>query len=217
MPLPMQAKLLRALEEGTLRPVGSDKEVDFDVRLLTATNRDLETAVEEQRFREDLFFRIAVIPIVVPPLRARGTDVLLLAQHYVRLLAERSGKQVVGITENAAERLLAYSWPGNVRELRNVIERAVALTRYEKIAVEDLPEKIRDYRSSQVFVGGDDPNELVPLDELERRYILHVLHTVGDNKTLAARVLVWTARPCTASSSSPESWRRVREPSPFMS
>ena len=189
MPVSMQAKLLRSLEESRVKPVGSDREVSFDVRLLSATNRDLEAAVEERRFREDLFFRINVIPIDVPPLRARGTDVLLLAQHFVGVFVERSGKNVAGISENAAERLLAYSWPGNVRELRNVIERAVALTRYEKIAVEDLPQKIRDYRSSQVFIGGDDPTELVSLDDLERRYILHVLQTVGDNKSVASRIL----------------------------
>jgi two-component system response regulator HydG len=189
MPLLMQPKLLRALEESRLRPVGSDREVAFDVRLLSATNRDLEAAVEEKRFREDLFFRINVIAIEVPPLRARGTDVLLLAQHFVTTLAQRSGKNVVGISENTAERLLDYSWPGNVRELRNVMERAVALTRYDKIAVEDLPQKIRDYRRSQVYVGGDDPTELVSLEDLERRYILHVLQTVGDNKSVASRVL----------------------------
>jgi two-component system response regulator HydG len=189
MPLPMQAKLLRALEDSQVRPVGSDREIPFDVRLLSATNRDLEVAMEERRFREDLYFRINVIPIEVPPLRARGTDVLILAQHLVGTLAERSGKSVTGISENAAERLLNYSWPGNVRELRNVVERAVALTRYDKIAVEDLPPKIRDYRSSQVFVGGDDPTELMSLEDLERRYIRHVLQTVGDNKSVAARIL----------------------------
>jgi two-component system response regulator HydG len=189
MPLGMQAKLLRALEENTLRPVGGDKEVPFDVRLLTATNRDLEVAVEEGRFREDLFFRIDVVQIDLPPLRARGTDVLLLAQHFVEVFAQRSGKQVTGIAENAAERLLAYSWQGNVRELRNVMERAVALTCYEKIAVEDLPAKVREYHSDQVFIGGDDPTELAPLDEIEQRYILHVLKTVGGNKAMAARIL----------------------------
>ena len=189
MPPGMQAKLLRALEENTLRPVGGDKEVPFNVRLLTATNCDLEAAVEENRFREDLYFRINVVQIDLPPLRARGTDVLLLAQHFVEIFAERARKQVTGIAENAAERLLAYRWQGNVRELRNVIERAVALTCYEKIAVEDLPAKVRDYRSDQVFIGGDDPTELAPLDEIEQRYILHVLKTVGDNKAMAARVL----------------------------
>ncbi|MCY2988895.1 MAG: sigma-54 dependent transcriptional regulator [Planctomycetota bacterium] len=189
LPLTMQAKLLRALEARQVRPVGGDHERPFNVRLLSATNRDLEAAVEEQRFREDLYFRIQVIQVDVPPLRARGTDVLLLAQHFVRQFAERSGKQVVGSSDRAAERLLAYAWPGNVRELRNVIERAVALTHYDQIVVEDLPEKIRDYRSSQVLIGSDNPTELVPLEEVERRYILHVLKAVGGSKTTAARIL----------------------------
>ena len=185
----MQPKLLRALEDGSVRPVGADQEIPFDVRILTATNRDLESAVEEGRFREDLYFRINVIQIQLPPLRARGTDSLILAQHFVRGLAQRSQKAITGISENAAEKLLNYSWPGNVRELRNVIERAIALTRYEKLAVEDLPEKIRDYRSSQVFIGGSDPSELISMEEVERRYILHVLKSVGGNKTMAARIL----------------------------
>ncbi|MCA9146779.1 MAG: sigma-54-dependent Fis family transcriptional regulator [Planctomycetales bacterium] len=189
MPQPMQAKLLRALEESKLRPVGGDKEVSFNVRVLSATNRDLESAIEEGRFREDLYFRLNVIQLELPPLRARGTDVLLIARHYVRILAERAGKPITGISENAAEKLLSYSWPGNVRELRNVIERAVALTRYEQLAVEDLPEKIRNYRSDQVVIAGHDPAELLPMEEVERRYIQHVLKTVGGNKTTAARIL----------------------------
>jgi two-component system response regulator HydG len=189
MPPTMQAKLLRALEEGRVRPVGGAEEVAFDVRLLAATNRDLESAIEEDKFREDLFFRVNVIQVEVPPLRNRGTDVLLLAQHYLELFADKSKKQVVGISEATAERLLAYRWPGNVRELRNVVERGVALTRFDKLAVEDLPEKIRDYRGGQVLLGDSDPNELVALDEVERRYILHVLEAVEGNKTVAARTL----------------------------
>ena len=189
MPLSMQPKLLRALEENKIRPVGSEKEVPFDVRILAASNRDLETAVEERRFREDLFFRINVIQVELPPLRARGADALLLAQHFIEMCAARAKKQVVGMSETVAEKLLAYSWPGNVRELRNVIERAVALTRFDKLTVEDLPEKIRDYRSSQVVLGGNDPGELLPLEEVEHRYILHVLDAVGGNRTLAARTL----------------------------
>ena len=189
MPLAMQPKLLRALEESKVRPVGSDQEVPFDVRIVTATNRDLETAIEESRFREDLFFRINVIQLDMPPLRSRGTDVLLLAQHYLEAFAERAGKEVEGLSDAVAERLLNYSWPGNVRELRNVVERAVALTRYSKLAVEDLPEKVREYRSSQVFIGGEDPSELVPIEEVERRYIEHVLQAVDGNKTMAARIL----------------------------
>jgi DNA-binding NtrC family response regulator len=189
MPLPMQPKLLRALEENRVRPVGSEREVSFDARLLATTNRDLETAVEEGRFRQDLFFRINVIQLELPPLRSRGTDALLLSQHFIEAFAKRTGKNVVGMSESVAEKLLAYSWPGNVRELRNVIERAVALTRHDRLTVEDLPEKIRDYRSSQVFIGGHDPSDLVPLEEVERRYILHVLDSANGNRTLAARTL----------------------------
>jgi two-component system response regulator HydG len=189
MPLSMQPKLLRALEENKVRPVGSEKEVAFDVRILATTNRDMETAVEERRFRKDLFFRINVIQVELSPLRARGADALLLAQHFLAICAARAKKKVLGMSDTVAEKLLAYSWPGNVRELRNVIERAVALTRFDKLTVEDLPEKIRDYRSSQVVLGGNDPGELVPLEEVEHRYILHVLDAVGGNRTLAARTL----------------------------
>ena len=188
-PLSLQPKLLRALEERRLRPVGADQEVSFDVRVLAATNRDLEAAVEEERFREDLFFRLNVVQIELPPLRSRGTDVLLLGQHFLTQFAVRSGKHVTGMSHAVADKLLGYTWPGNVRELRNAIEHAVALTCYEELTVEDLPEKIRAYHSSHVFVGGDDPAELIPMEEMERRYILHVMQTVGGNKTLAARVL----------------------------
>jgi len=189
MPLGMQSKLLRALEEGMVRPVGSEKEVAFDARVLAATNRDLETAVEEGRFRKDLYFRIDVIQISLPPLRARGADALLLAQHFIGVCAARAKKQVQGLSEGMGEKLLAYAWPGNVRELRNVIERAVALTRFDKLTLDDLPEKIRDYHSSRVVIDGGDPAELVPLEEVERRYILHVLNSMQGNRTLAARSL----------------------------
>jgi DNA-binding NtrC family response regulator len=188
-PLGLQPKLLRALEERRLRPVGADQEMPFDVRVLAATNRDLEAAVEEERFREDLFFRINVVQIELPPLRSRGTDSLLLGQHFLAQFAGQSGKRVTGISHAVADKLLNYSWPGNVRELRNAIEHAVALTHYEEITVEDLPEKIRAYRGSQVLIGGNDPAELVPMEEVERRYILHVVQAVGGNKTLAARTL----------------------------
>lgn len=189
LPLSVQPKLLRALEENYMRPVGSDEEIPFDVRIITATNRDLETAIEEGRFREDLYFRINVIQCDLPPLRSRGTDTLLLAQKFLETFATRSEKKVTDISKGVAEKLLAYTWPGNVRELRNVIERAVALTRYDRLGVEDLPEKIRNFQGSQVFIGGDDPTEMVALEEIERRYIQHVLGAVGSNKTMAARIL----------------------------
>ena len=189
LPLALQPKLLRALQERTVRPIGGNDEVPFDVRVVAATNRDLESAVEEKRFREDLYFRINVIHVEMPPLRARGGDVLLLAQHFLVHYAAKARKAVTGLSSEAAERLLAYAWPGNVRELQNCVERAVALTRYEEITVDDLPEKVRAYRSSHVLIAADDPSELVPLEEVERRYILRVLEAVGGNKTLAARVL----------------------------
>ena len=189
LPLALQAKLLRALQTRSVRPVGANDEVSFDVNLIAATNRDLESAVEEGRFREDLYFRINVIHVEMPPLRARGGDVLLLAQHFVDRYAAQAGKRVTGLSPDAAERLLAYVWPGNVRELENCIERAIALTRHETIGLDDLPEKIRGFQRSHVLVAGDDPSELAPLEEVERRYVLRVMEAVGGSKTLAARVL----------------------------
>lgn len=189
MPSAMQVKLLRALEENSLRPVGSDREIPFDVRVLAATHRDLETAVEEERFRADLFYRINVIQLHLPPLRARGTDVLLLAKNFVNHFATKAGRPIEGVDSAVAERLLAYSWPGNIRELRNVVERAVTLTRHNLLTVEDLPEKVREHRSSTVYIGGDDPAELVPMEEIERRYIAHVLKAVDNNQSQAARIL----------------------------
>lgn len=188
-PLSLQPKLLRALEERSVRPVGGSQEMQFNVRVISATNRDLTTAVAEKRFREDLFYRLNVIQVEVPPLRSRGTDVLLLAQHFRERFAKRSGKDVTGITEPVAAKLLEYTWPGNVRELRNAMEHAVALTRFEKLSVEDLPERVRDYRSSQITLGNEDPESLLTMEEVERRYIEHVLKAVQGNKTMAARIL----------------------------
>jgi DNA-binding NtrC family response regulator len=188
-PVTLQPKLLRALEERSLRPIGGEREIPFDVRVIATTNRDLESAVEAGRFREDLFYRLNVIQVELPPLRARGTDILLLSQHFVQQFTTRSSKHVIGISNTAVEKLLSYSWPGNVRELRNAIERAVVLTRHEKLTVEDLPERVRAYHSHHVLVGAMDPTELLPMEEVERRYILHVLQSVGGNNTLAARKL----------------------------
>jgi two-component system response regulator HydG len=189
IPVALQPKLLRALEEGRVRPVGSSAEQSVDVRLLCATNRDLEAAVEEGRFREDLYFRINVIQVDVPPLRSRGRDILLLAHKFLERFAEHQGKAVTGLSRAVAEKLLAYRWPGNVRELRNCIERAVALTRFEEISVEDLPEKIRAARTTDLVVAGNDPAELVPMEVIEERYIRHVLDAVGGHRTTAARIL----------------------------
>ena len=189
MPPSTQVKLLRALQERSVRPVGGDQEIPFDARIIAATNRDLETDVAEHRFREDLYYRVNVVRVHVPPLRARGNDILLMAQSFVERYAKESAKPVKGISSEAAEKLLAYEWPGNVRELQNCVERAVALTRFDQLMVDDLPEKIREYRGTQLVLPTENPAELISLDELERRYMLRVLRTVNGNKTLAAQVL----------------------------
>lgn len=194
LPLSLQPRLLRALQERKVRPVGSDTEIDIDVRVLAATNQDLESAVTEKLFRGDLYYRLNVVQVRLPPLRARGNDVLLLAQHFLRQTAARLDKHVERMSPSVAERLLAYSWPGNVRELQNCIERAVALTAYDQLGVDDLPEKIRDYRPSQVLLASDHPSELVTMDEIERRYILRVLDVVSGNKSLAAQILGFDRR-----------------------
>ena len=189
LPLEMQPKLLRALQERSVRPVGGNVEVAFDARIVTATNRDLETEVDERRFRQDLFYRINVVRIDAPPLRRRGSDVLLLAQHFVARFAARSGKQVRGISPQAAEKLVAYDWPGNVRELENCLERATALLRFDEVTADDLPEKIRQYRTDLLIVAAGDLAEVVTLDELDRRYMLRVLALVEGNEPRAAELL----------------------------
>ena len=189
LPLPLQPKLLRALQDRKVRPVGSDTEVAYDARLIAATNRDIELAVEEHRFRDDLYYRINVLQVHLPPLRERGSDILLLVQHFIEQYAAGANKPVAGLTPEAAEKLMSYGWPGNVRELQNCIERAVALTRFDHIVVEDLPEKVRAYRPSRVLLGGDDPTEVLPLEEVERRYILWAVDALGGSKTLAAQKL----------------------------
>ena len=189
MPLGLQPKLLRAIEERTIRPVGGNQDIHFDVRIIAATHRDLESIVESGQFREDLYYRINVVHVELPPLRARGGDVLKLGQLFLERCAIRAAKNVQGIGAKAAEKLLCYEWPGNVRELRNVMERAVALTRYDTLVLEDLPEKIRNYQDRNVVVAGNDPTELVTLEEVEQRYVAKVMQAAGGNKTLAAQIL----------------------------
>jgi transcriptional regulator with PAS, ATPase and Fis domain len=185
----LQPKLLRALQEKTIRPIGSDREVEVDVRVVAATNVDLTTAVAEGRFRADLLYRLAVIEVAVPPLRERGDDVLLLAQHFLEQAASTMKRSVVGITPACASRLVHYTWPGNVRELANVIGRAVALTRTKRLTVEDLPPRVR---CSEVIAGEalTHPGEgFIPLWELERRYARHVLKAARGDRKLAAKIL----------------------------
>jgi DNA-binding NtrC family response regulator len=188
MPLALQPKLLRALQERSIRPVGGRRDIPFDARVVSATNRDLGLAVDEGRFRQDLYFRVNVIEVPIPPLRARGNDVLLLATHFLREFTQRAKKPVVGLTPEVAAQFLRYPWPGNVRELANAIERGVALTAHDHLTLADLPKAIMERRGPEVVIG-TDASELVSLEEMERRYVLHVLDSVGGSRTAAAKIL----------------------------
>ncbi len=178
LPLAVQPILLRMLQDGT-----------HDVRLIAASSQDLEELTEDKRFREDLYYRINVIHVPLPPLRARGGDVLLLAQHLLRKSAAVLDKKVVALSPAAAERILAHDWPGNVRELANCIERAVAVAHFEDIQVEDLPEKIRDRKARSAALSGSDLSELLTLEEIERRHVMRVLEACKGNRTDAAKIL----------------------------
>ncbi len=188
LPLSLQPKLLRVIQERVVRPVGGTEEVPCDVRLVTATNRDLETAVRRGEFREDLYFRINVVRIDVPPLRARGGDVLTLAQHFLARCAAAAGKHVVGLSPAVAQCLLRYAWPGNVRELQNCIERAVVFARYDEIVVDDLPEAVRAACAPGTGMAAE-LSPLLSLDEAERQHVLRVVEAVRGNRTLAAQIL----------------------------
>jgi len=190
MPLDVQPKLLRVLQERSVRPVGGDAEIPVDVRIVAATHHDLESMATSGRFREDLYYRINVVQVDLPPLRDRGNDVLLLAQRFVQRFSEKVEKPVRGLAPSAAQRLLDYDWPGNVRELENCMERAVTLTHFDQITVDDLPARIRDFEGTRLFVAEDaNPDQMITLQELERRYINAVLSAVGGNKSRAAKIL----------------------------
>jgi two-component system, NtrC family, response regulator AtoC len=188
LPMALQPKLLRVLQERTVRPLGGDREVAIDERIVCATNVDLVEAVEQGRFREDLYYRLDVVRIEVPPLRSRGTDVLLLAQAFLARLAAREGRPVPALAPEVAQRFLAYEWPGNVRELLNALERAVALSSSDAVRVTDLPARLQ--RLEPVATpDAAEPGTLLPLAEMEKRYILKVLATLGGNKRRTAEVL----------------------------
>ncbi len=187
IPLSLQPRLLQAIQEHKVRPTGSDVDMSIDVRVIASTNRDLQEMTEAKQFREDLYYRIHVIHIPLPPLRARGGDVLLLAGHFIRHYATVQSKKVTGVSSSAAERMMKHEWPGNVRELANAIERAVALTHFEELQVEDLPDKIRTARAQQM--SGTEHAELLTLEEVERRHVLRVLAACDGNRTDAAKML----------------------------
>lgn len=190
MPEEMQAKLLRVLQERVVRPVGSNQDRSIDVRFISATHRDLEDDIETGRFREDLFYRLNVVQINLPPLRSRGNDILLLANAFLADSARRMGRNTTTISPEAAELLLNFDFPGNVRQLQNCIERAVTLARFEQLTPEDLPEKIRNFRAPRgAGRFSIDPEHIVPLDVVERRYVEDVLRICENNKSQAARLL----------------------------
>ena len=189
MPLHLQAKLLRVVEDRSVRPIGSEAEVPVRARLLSATNRDLEAEVEAGRFRDDLYYRVNVVNVCVPPLRARGPDVLLLARHFLRRHARAAERFVTDFAPDAIRCLLDHSWPGNVRELDNCVLRAVTLTCGSEIRREDLPPRIQNSCGASEVVDSETPEDLVSLIEIERRYVRRVLLAAGGNKTAAARIL----------------------------
>jgi DNA-binding NtrC family response regulator len=183
--LPTQLKLLRVLQEREIERVGSASTIPVDIRLVVATNKNLEEEVKSGRFREELYYRIRVVTIQVPPVRERQDDVQALLNHFLAHFNAAHGKVVTGFSAAALRRLVAYRWPGNVRELRNAVESLVVLARTPEIGVDDLPAAIRE--------SPDEPKLVMqigtPLNEVERQAILATLRFAGDNKARAARVL----------------------------
>ena len=195
MSLAMQVKILRILQEWEITRVGGEEIIKVDVRVIAATNRDLARELTAGRFREDLYYRLHVITLHLPPLRERREDIPLLAQHFLRLFAEKNHKNIKGFTPQAMDRLLKYPWPGNVRELMNAVERGVVLSRSEYLDEEELAVVLRDNSK------GEDPSpaqnglpHLSPLEMVEKATILKTLETVRGNKSEAARRLGITRR-----------------------
>ncbi len=201
MAMEMQTKLLRVLEEQRFRRLGGKKEIEVDVRVISATNRILKQALEEKKLREDLYFRLCVVEIDLPPLRQRLDDIPILIEEFLNFFNQKNNKKIEGLTQRCQQELMRYNWPGNVRELKNFIERAVLLTRTSKIDIDVLPERVVAARSeiSDTFVDmpegekAEDTVMTIPFgtkfEEVERRVLLETLKMVGNNKTKAAKVL----------------------------
>ncbi|TAL12879.1 MAG: sigma-54-dependent Fis family transcriptional regulator, partial [Nitrospirae bacterium] len=188
LPLSLQAKLLRVLQEKEIRRVGGTRSIPVDARVIVATNLDLAGEVKAKRFREDLYYRMNVIEVHLPALRERTEDIPLLALHFVKKYAEPMKKPVGGLSEGALALLMDYHWPGNVRELENVIERGVTLTREEKIGSEDLPQAVRGDSGDRHMIE-EAAEKTRTLAEVERAYILRVMEKTAGNKYQAAQVL----------------------------
>jgi DNA-binding NtrC family response regulator len=196
----LQARLLRVLQEKEVTPVGSETPIAVDVRVVAATNRDLRALVQQGRFREDLFYRLNVVPVTVPPLRALRQDVPLLVDHFVRALAERHHRDPIAIAPDAEALLLACPWPGNVRQLQNVLERAVVLAEQGVIGPEHLPPEVCGGGSPEGQTVGAttlDPSHIPTLAEIERQHVLRVLESTGGRKEAAARALGISRRTLT--------------------
>ncbi len=187
LPMTLQAKILRVLQEREVRPLGASKPEAVDVRVVAATHHDLRKAVKEGRFREDLFYRLAVIEVGVPPLRDRPEDLHPLAEHFLRKFNERAGRAIKGFSGAALKRMEAYAWPGNVRELENAVERAVALARDEWITPDDLPGTLQ-HAAAPDFLTAAAEREMT-LDDLTMAYVRRVLERNGGNKKRTARIL----------------------------
>ncbi len=184
LPVDLQAKLLRALQEKEIKPVGSTERVGINVRVIAATNRDLEDAIRKGAFRQDLYFRLNVVQIKIPPLRERKSDIPLLVNSFLEKFSSAQ-RPVRSVSEESLTRLMAYDWPGNVRELENAIERGIALGTSPVLQVNDLPSNLQQ-SSGERFPGSD---ELVSLEELERRAIFRALRETSGDKLAAARLL----------------------------
>jgi two-component system response regulator HydG len=186
MPSAMQVKLLRVLQEREFTRVGGEELLRVDVRVIAATNKDLLQEIQNGRFREDLYYRLNVVTLVLPPLRQRREDIPLLAQHFLRAFSEKNHKKMKGFTPQAMDRLLKHDWPGNVRELMNAVERGVVLARSEYLDTGDLPLLAQDAAkpfSKETFSGD------LPLEEVEKATILNAMEITGGNKSEAARRL----------------------------
>ena len=193
MPLNMQAKLLRVIEDGVVIPVGGNKPVIVDVRIISATNHDITNLVEEKKFRQDLYFRIKGVSVSVPPLRQRREDIPLLADFFLREAVGETGSKVAGFTDAAANILASYEWPGNIRQLRNVIRTMVVMSDRDKLDVQDLPPEINRVRQlpggSSVATGQAKSASDMPLNEIERQAIIDMLAKTGNNREKAAKLL----------------------------
>jgi two-component system, NtrC family, response regulator HydG len=188
LPLMLQAKILRAIQEREIRRVGANKAVSVDVRIIAATNLNLSEEVKHKRFREDLYYRLNVIELKLPPLRERLEDIPLLVAAFLKKFGEASGKEVKGVSEAALAMLMDYAWPGNVRELENVIERAVTLSRGERISPDDLPPAVQGARGDRRVLD-EAAEKSLPLQEVEKEYIKKILDKTGGNKYQAAQAL----------------------------